>query len=222
LGVIAAFEGFVEEFVATGAILRRLGVAPVAKAVGNLNNPDVAEFENLIVNQLGVPKNAIDAGFSVEYWQPPVPPATWWHTAYHDWASAKKDAKAWMQVRHLLTHGLTSGWQAEHWPGPLKRSDPSASEVLRETPTGRHSLVIHGAITCARIYVKASRHLAGLTAQHLGRSIDVDVLPDFPLYKEQAHEPTPAPSPTGTDEASDELADEGEETPPATESAGIS
>ncbi|MEU4219830.1 hypothetical protein [Actinoplanes sp. NPDC026623] len=218
LGVIAAFEGFVEEFVATGAILRRLGVAPVAKAVGNLNNPDVDEFENLVVNQLGVPKSAIGSGFSVEYWQPPPPPTTWWQTADLDWTSAKKDAKAWMQVRHLLTHGLTSGWQAEHWPGPLKANGPSASEVLRRTPTGRHTLVIHGAITCARIYVEASRHLAGLTAQHLGRSINVDILPDFPLYKEQAHEP---PAPTRAD-GSEELADEGEETPPAIEPVAAS
>lgn len=220
LGVIAAFEGFVEEFIATGAILRRIGVAPVAKAVGNLNNPDVTEFENLIVNHLGVPRDVIGAGFSVEYWQPPLPPTKWWNTAYHNWTSAKKDAKAWMQVRHVLTHGLASGWKAEHWPGSLKPNGPAASEVLRETPTGRHTLVIHGAITCARIYVEASRHLAALTAKQLDRSIDVDVIPSFPLYKEQAHEPTITPPLTGTDEASDEPADEGEEAPSATEPTG--
>ena len=218
LGVIAAFEGFVEEFVAAGAMIRGLGLARVAKAVGNLNNPDLNAFENLLVNQLGVPQRGTGAGFTVEYWHPPVVDASWWQRADLDWAFAKRDAEAWMQVRHLLTHGLTSGWRAEHWPGPLKDSARPASSVLRETPTGRHTLVIHGASTCARIYVEASRHLARLTAQHLGRSIDVDILPDFPLYKEQAFEQTPPPAASGTDEVVEELADEGEDAPTAEES----
>jgi hypothetical protein len=215
LGVIAAFEGFVEEFVAVGAMSRGLGLAQVAKAVGNLNNPDVAGFERLILGQLGVPESGIGSGFSVEYWQPPAPGgAAWWQRADLDWASAKRDAEAWMQVRHLLTHGLTSGWRAEHWPGPLKANARPASSVLRQTPTGRHTLVIHGAITCARIYVEASRHLAALTARHLGQDIDVDVLPVFPLYSEQAAEQTPPPVPGGVDEAVEEVVEEGEDAPP--------
>lgn len=213
LGVIAAYEGFVEEFVAVGAMIQGLGLAHVAKAVGKLNNPDVAVFENLIVGQLGVPRNKIGVGFSVESWQPPAPGDTWWRPADLDWAAAKRDAEAWMQVRHLLTHGLTSGWWAERWPAPLRGDAQPASSVLRETPTGRHTLVIHGAITCARIYVEASRHLAALTAQHLGAVIDTNVLPDFPLHKEQAKEPTLPPTPSGADSADEEPAEEGEDAP---------
>ncbi len=156
LGVIAAYEGFVEEFVAVGAVAQGSGFAQVAKVVGNLNNPDVATFENLVTGQLGVPKTDIGLGFSVDYWQPPPPVDTWWRDSTLNWEDAKRDAEAWMQVRHLLTHGLTSGWRAERWPGPLRKSHRPASAVLRETPTGRHTLVIHGAITCARIYVVTS------------------------------------------------------------------
>lgn len=222
LGVIAAFEGFVEEFVATGAMIRGLGLAQVAKAVGNLNNPDVAAFEKLVVGQLGVPASGIGSGFSIEYWRPPAPGSTWWQPADLDWASAKQDAEAWMQVRHLLTHGLTSGWWAEHWPGPLKANARPASSVLRETPTGRHTLVIHGAITCARIYVETSRHLAALTAQHFGRTVDVDILPEFPLYKEQAYKKTPPPAPSEVGEIAEELTEEGEDAPPPENTAAAS
>ncbi|MEV6930867.1 hypothetical protein AB0M46_41135 [Dactylosporangium sp. NPDC051485] len=202
-----------EEFVAVGAMIRGLGFAQVAKAIGNLNNPDVATFEKLVVSQLGVPEHGIGSGFSVDYWQPPRPGVTWWRTASLDWTAAKQDAEAWMQVRHLLTHGLTSGWRAEHWPGPLRQAARPASSVLRETLTGRHTLVIHGAITCARIYVETSRHLAALTAQHFGRVVDVDVLPVFPLYKEQAYEQTPPPAPSGMDDVAEELPEEGEDAP---------
>ncbi len=214
LGVVAAFEGFVEEFVAVGAVIRGLGLAQVAKAVGNLNNPDVAAFEKLLVGQLGLPQTAVGAGFAVDYWKPPPPGATWWHEHRLGWEDAKSDAQAWMQVRHCLTHGLTSGWQAEHWPGPLKNDVRAASSVLRQTPTGRHTLVIHGAITCARIYVEASRHLAEVTARHLSVGADTGVLPDFPLRPEAAPEPPPA----GPD-AVVEPAEEGEEAPAAGDGA---
>jgi hypothetical protein len=213
LGVIAAFEGFVEEFFAAGAVSQGVGLAQVAKAVGNLNNPDVAAFESLVVGQLGVPQGQIAQGFSVDYWQPPAPGSTWWQEGTLNWADAKRDAEAWMQVRHLLTHGLTSGWRAEHWPGPLRKQARPASSVLRKTPTGRHTLVIHGAISCARIYVETSRHLAALTAKHLGVVVDVDLLPDFPLYKEEAEEQTLPPVTAESDEEADEPVEEGEETP---------
>lgn len=197
LGVIAAFEGFVEELVAVGAVMQGLGLAHVAKAVGNLNNPDVRVFENLLTGQLGVPQAGIGQGVLIDYWAVPQPGSTWWQPGQLNWHDARRDAEAWMQVRHLLTHGLTSGWRAERWPAPLGKANPPprpASSVLRATPTGLHSLVIHGAITCARIYVEASRHLADVTALHLGEPLDTSVLPDFPLHAEQAAAPSPAPS----------------------------
>lgn len=109
LGVISAFEGFVEEFVAVGAMTQGLGIARIAKAVGKLNNPDVAVFEKLLVGHLGVPKADIGVGFSVTYWVPPSPGTTWWQWTDLDWPAAKRDAEAWMQVRHSITHGATSG-----------------------------------------------------------------------------------------------------------------
>jgi hypothetical protein len=92
----------------------------------------------------------------------------------------------------------------------LSRKKPPerpASSVLRETVPGQHTLVIHGAISCARVYVEASRHLASLAAAALDVRVDASVLPDFPLYKEEAA--APAPAPVGGSEA----AEEGEEAP---------
>ena len=78
-----------------------------------------------------------------------------------------------MQVRHALTHGMTSGWRAEHWPEPLKKaSTRSAASVLREIRAGQHTLVIHGAISCARIYTGGAKHLAAVTAAELNETID--------------------------------------------------
>lgn len=212
LGVIAAFEGFVEEFVAVAALRNGLGLAQIAKAVGKLNNPDLKAFESLVVNQLGVPKSLFGAGFAVDEWEPPPPGSTWWQKGQLNWADTKRDAEAWMQVRHLLTHGLTSGWRAEKWPGPLLKTSPPtppASSVLRETPTGKHTLVIHGAISCARIYVEGARHVADVVATYLNAAVDLSVLPDFPLDKEE--QPPQVTSPVLDAEAIEEGDDDSQQ-----------
>jgi hypothetical protein len=86
-----------------------------------------------------------------------------------------------MQVRHCLTHGLASGWRSEVWPGPTKKDVASASTVLRPMTNGKHSLVVHGAITCARIYVTAAQHLADLVSTQLDESLSWTDVPEFPL-----------------------------------------
>lgn len=196
LGVISAFEGFVEDFVATGLVIRGASMAQVAKAIGNLNNPDVSAFQRLLVGQLHIDAKVVGSAFSVDIWKPPVG-TTWWNVSSLDWTEAARDAQAWMQVRHLLTHGLTSGWQAEYWPAPLSKAEPPpppASSVLRIAREGRHALAIHGAISCARVYVECARHLAQLTASGLGLSIDLSAIPDFPLAAEEAAITSAAPA----------------------------
>jgi hypothetical protein len=210
LGVISAFEGFVEEFTAVGAYSRGSGLAHVAKAVGALNNPDVGRFERLVVGQLGLPASSVGVGFDVDYWRPPPPGKTWWHVDTLDWEGAKGAAESWMQVRHALTHGLTSGWRAEVWPAPIRNDARPASDVLRETSGGSHTLVIHGAITCARIYVETARHLASLAASHLGNQIDLTVVPEFPLYGDEARGADVA---DGAEDPAAEAVEEGDEPP---------
>jgi hypothetical protein len=91
-----------------------------------------------------------------------------------------KRADGWMQVRHCLTHGLTSGWRSEVWPGPLKGS-VTASSVLREMRGGKHFIGMLGAITCARIYICGGLRIADAVAAELGSRLNRAAVPDFPL-----------------------------------------
>jgi hypothetical protein len=44
---------------------------------------------------------------------------------------------------------------------------------------GKHSLVIHGAISCAKIYSFGARVVADAVANAQGQSLDWSELPDF-------------------------------------------
>jgi hypothetical protein len=84
-----------------------------------------------------------------------------------------------MEVRHLLTHGLVSGWRAESWPPPLKKNVPPATSVLRPKDSGKASLDRSGAKSCARIYTLGAQHAADVVAQDLGSAINWSDLPSF-------------------------------------------
>ncbi|WP_174566237.1 hypothetical protein [Nocardia pseudovaccinii] len=182
LGVISAFEGFVENFLATALYLQGQGFGQIAKKV-TLNNPDIDEFEKLVKREFADVASAIGVGFTVDAWYPPDLGTRLWNPVELDWQQARRDAAGWMQVRHCLTHGLASGWQSEVWPGPLKPNSTPASGVLMPMKDGKHSLVLHGAITCARIYRSGAQHLADLAAELTGEALSWSKVPEFPMYK---------------------------------------
>jgi len=168
LGVISAFEGFVEDFLATALFLQGHSMGQIAQKV-NINNPTVEVFANKIATDFPSIKPKIGRDFSVVIWPPRQTgkQTTWQPTSIH-WDRACSDAYGWMQVRHCLVHGLVSGWRGEVWPGPLKGSTPATS-VLRPLGMGKHSLGLYGAMTCAQIYLASAEHLAGLVAKQMGR-----------------------------------------------------
>jgi hypothetical protein len=179
--VLSAFEGFSEDFFATALYRQDQSFAQIAKKL-NLTNPDVADIEALAAREFPELKPQIGVGFNVTVWcLPAVGKKTLWQDGGLTWESAKRDARGWMQVRHCLTHGLVSGWGTEVWPGPLRKDALPASSVLLPAAAGRHSLVLHGAITCARIYRSAAEHLAVLVANHIGEDLNWAAVPDFPL-----------------------------------------
>jgi hypothetical protein len=180
LGVISAFEGFTEDFLATALYLQDQSFAQIVKKM-NLTNPDVGEVEELVVREFPALKPKIPVDFSVDVWDPPAINMTFWVPVWLDWSQAKDQAAGWMQVRHCLTHGLTSGWGPEVWPGPTKKNVPPAASVLRRKRNGKHSLGLHGAISCARIYVAAARHLATLVASEFDQALTWKEVPEFPL-----------------------------------------
>jgi hypothetical protein len=178
--VVPSFEGFVEDFFATVLYLQGQSFAQIVRKM-NLTNPDVEDFESLVTKEFPGLAQQIGGTFSVDVWAPPPISKTFWTEQSLTWDQAKQQARGWMQVRHCLAHGLASGWRSEVWPGPVRKDVPPASSVLRPMPTGKHSLALHGAITCARIYLAGAQHLADIVANHLQDSLSWSDVPEFPL-----------------------------------------
>jgi hypothetical protein len=183
LGVISAFEGFVEDTLATALHRRGFGLGQIAKRVA-LNNPTVAVFRQRAESDFPGVRETLATAPGLDVWsiprageRPVVETITW--------ARAADRADGWMQVRHCLAHGLASGWRSEVWPGPL-RGAVSASSVLRAQPGGRHSIGLTGAISCARIYLHGAGRIADAVAAEIGESLDWAALPDFPLERSAA------------------------------------
>ncbi|SMD14686.1 hypothetical protein [Kibdelosporangium aridum] len=107
LAVIAAFEGFVEDFLATALYLQGHGLPQIAQKV-NINNPTVARFNKLLVADIPGVQSAIGQGFTLRVFNIPAVGKTP-TTETIDWKEAADRADGWMEVRHCLTHGLVSG-----------------------------------------------------------------------------------------------------------------
>lgn len=189
VGVVSAFEGFAEDFLAVVLYLQGQSFAQVTKKA-DLTNPSLADFKNAIGKDFPDVKPKLGVGFEETLWRPPVLGAKgWWKAEPVGWEQVLHESQAWIQVRHCLSHGLTSGWRTERWPGPATRGGsnsevPWAKEVLRAMPGGKHSLVIHGAISCARIYRAGAVYLADLVAEQIGQKLSWTKVPEFPLGPE--------------------------------------
>lgn len=181
LGVISAFEGFTEDFLATAFYLQGQSFGQIAKKL-NINNPDVEDTEKLIASNFPTLAATIGTGVTVDIRKIPAHPGQQgWVQHTLNWASIKQEAAGWMQVRHCLTHGLVSGAGPEVWPAPMRKDKPHASTVLRPKPDGRHSVNLYGAISCARVYRTGAQHLADLVAADLGQKLTWNTLPKFEL-----------------------------------------
>lgn len=179
LGSIAAFEGFAEDFTALAMANAGSSFAEIAKKVGAWNNPDLRQFSTHMSSYFPAAKQAIAVGSSIDIFMCPYPGRNTWVWKARSWNDALDDANSWMQVRHLLTHGLTTGWRSEWWPGPLRPTDSPAANVLQDKGSGKHSLVIHGAISCARIYSRGAQSVADAVASTQGQQLDWSKMPDF-------------------------------------------
>ncbi|WP_421735731.1 hypothetical protein [Cellulomonas sp.] len=179
LGTIAAFEGFAEDFTAVAMARAGSSFGEIAKKVGSWNNPDLTQFSTHMANYFPQSRQGVTAGAPISIYACPYAGVSSWVWKSRPWAEVLVDAAAWMQVRHCLTHGLTTGWRSEWWPGPLRASEPAASRVLRDMGNGKHSLVIHGAVSCARIYSLGAKTIADAVAASQGDVLDWTELPAF-------------------------------------------
>jgi len=180
LTTISAFEGFAEDFLATFLAMQGQGFAQIAKAVGNWNNPSLKAWASEIRKLLAPSaQQLLDAGPSAGIVVDRENANGNWSAGRRNWPDVLSDSEAWMQVRHLLTHGLATGWRAETWPAPLRRDAPPASSVLRPKSGNRFSLERPGARSCARIYTIGARHVADVAAAEFGSTLTWSELPTF-------------------------------------------
>lgn len=180
LTTISAFEGFAEDYLATVLANQGEGLAQIARQVGNWNNPTVSEWSTRL-KRLVSPgaEQTLDAGPTDRITVHRVNANGNWSPGGRAWSDVLKDSEAWMQVRHLLTHGLATGWRAERWPPPIRQNVPPASSVLRPKGAGEWSLDRSGAKSCARIYTAGAKHVADVVATDLGVGLDWSELPSF-------------------------------------------
>lgn len=174
MGVLAAFEGFAEDFTATALYLNGDGFGQISRKVGAWNNPTLGDFSTRMATEFPVVKTGLGGGFSLDIYKiPPVGARSGWRNQVSvGWAKAVSDAEVWMQVRHSLTHGQATGWRSERWPGAVGKSAPSPTGVLRPMKGGLHSLALHDMLSGARIYTAGGAHVADLTAASFGVNLD--------------------------------------------------
>jgi hypothetical protein len=188
LCVVAAFEGFAEDFLAAALQKSDYTLHQIAVET-NITSPDLERVEHKIDNLFQGAIGTEDDAFGLDLWRPPVGDSGWWAPVTLTWPVTKTAATAWIEVRHCLAHGVASGWESELWPSPrlprgIRGREPKAapSSVLRETGPGLYSLAIRCAINCCRIYRYGAQHLADQLAAHVHEGeLDWSNVPDFPL-----------------------------------------
>lgn len=182
LSSLSSFEGFAEDFLANAMHANGNSLAQIARKIGPWNNPTVRDFQKRASAEFPSvgPALATEA-FELRLYRRPrsTTKSGWWNRDVIDWDRLVHEADAWMQVRHCLTHGVATGWQSERWPGPLRVGGVSASEVLVDRGAGKHSLVLHNSLNCARIYLAGAQHIADLVSNELGHTLDWSDMPEF-------------------------------------------
>lgn len=183
-GVTAAFEAFAEELVVVS--LLRLGEtwAQIAKHA-NLTNPTLTDLCHTLRHASGI---AIadpapnTAPWTLALWHKTSTTA-WYPSRKLGWSDLLHESEGWMQVRHCLTHGLVTGTEPAHWPGPVtgrahgnRSTIATASDVLAAATKGRKSLTMYPAINCGLVYSNGGAQIAKQVAAALGDSVDVSGL----------------------------------------------
>lgn len=109
-GVTAAFEAFAEEL-AVIAMFRNGETWAQIAANADMSNPTLAELCKTLKDAAGIevkePEVEGNGTWKLKIWtkERPDQHGRWQRSKELTWADLLTDSKAWMQVRHCLTHG---------------------------------------------------------------------------------------------------------------------
>lgn len=186
--VTAAFEAFAEELVVINLVRSGATWAQIAKNA-NMTNPTLRDLCTTLKHSSGVdisaPKDEQGDAYSWKLWKQ-TSDTGWSLSDKMDWDGLLTSSEGWMQVRHCLAHGLTTGTEPAFWPGPVtgkshanQSSVPTASSVLARSSGSRRALTLYPALNCATVYSHGGAHIAVQVAESLNEKVDYSGLTVF-------------------------------------------
>ncbi len=171
--ITSAFEGFAQNFLASALLADGHSLGNVAHVVGQWNNPTLKDLQDKLEQSFPGMSTHLSST-TLRVLKPPALGKTLHLAEDIGWDQALRDSKAWMQVRHCLSHGVVTGWRTERWPASVESRD-ARQQPRRIMYTNRHGLQsvnLQGARSCASIYVCGARALADAVAGQLGATLD--------------------------------------------------
>ncbi|WP_151524214.1 hypothetical protein [Serinicoccus kebangsaanensis] len=177
---MSTFEGFAEDFLASALYIQGHGFAHIARRA-DLTNPTIKDWAKAARRDFPAISGRLGTDFGIRLFDKPDKdkPSGWFNESDSNWDQVLEASESWMQVRHCITHGLVTGIDPERWPLSGSGGSPQPSDVLIERKSGEHSLVLHGAINCLRVYTSGAKHVADRIAEELGLQLKWMGMPKF-------------------------------------------
>lgn len=183
VSVVSAFESFAEDLVSYVLYEQGRTWAHIAKN-SDLTNPSLSTLCSQLKHSAGVVVT------------PPNPDivlvsqtsATGWTDRSQSWDDILKMSESWIQVRHCLSHGLTTGLGIEIWPGPVTARNiqnqgqlPQASDVLayRKRTEPERALYFWPGVNCARVFAQGSSAVLKSVGSQMQMNVDTSTIPRF-------------------------------------------
>lgn len=178
-GTTAAFEAFAEDLLVVALMHSSTSWAQVA-AHANLTNPSLYELNNALKGACGIDVNPGSAWKLKMWWRSGQ--TAWYENKATSWDDLVEASRSWIQVRHCLTHGITTGTEPSKWSDPVKAkatnkgSLPHATAVLAPASDGKFSLTLYPAVNCSLVFSEGAAVVSKAVASAVGQNVDTGAL----------------------------------------------
>lgn len=181
-GATAAFEAFAEDLLVVALMNYSTSWAQVSHHA-DLTNPSLTELSERLDSTCGV-QISPGSSWKLTIWRQSGKNGTAWiFSKKQSWGDVMRSSQSWIQVRHCLTHGITTGTEPSKWSDPVKSKAsnqgklPVATEVLAEYGgSGKYSLGIYPAINCCRVFSEGAAVAAAGVGAALNEKADISKL----------------------------------------------